>query len=112
MNEPSIGEMKTPVIFKSVTRATNENGVASEALSTVLSAKCRWVGAFGREAEENMRLNLIETATITVRYSALIDVKQRVYEGSDPVPWEIGSIDDVRKRHKWLEIKLKRTVKA
>jgi len=112
MNEPSIGELKTPVVFKSVTRATNENGIASESVQTVLSAKCRWVGSFGKEAEENMRLNLGETATITIRYSALVDVKHRVYEGSDPTPWEIVSIDDMRKRHKWLEIKLKRTVKA
>lgn len=112
MKEPSIGELRTPVAFKSVTRTTNSNGVPSEPLATVLSAKARWVGEFGKEVEQNMRLNLEQTATITIRYSSLVDVKQRVYVGSDPVPWEIGSIDNVRMRNKWLEIKLKRTVKA
>jgi len=39
-------------------------------------------------------------------------VLQRVYRTGDSIPWEIASIDNVEQRNRWMEIKLKRTVKA
>jgi len=57
-----------------------------------------------------MRLNLGELATITMRYSSLIGVRQLVYRGSDV--WEIVSIDNVEQRNRWLEIKVKRVIPA
>jgi len=112
MKDTSIGSLKTPITIKSVTAGTDADGTPTVTETTVLTARCYWQNAFGNEALENLRLNLIETATITMRYSSLVTVLQRVYRTGDSIPWEIASIDNVEQRNRWMEIKLKRTVKA
>lgn len=110
MKDVPIGKLKTTVVFKSVTHGNNVNGVLTESVSTILTARCHWQNAHGTETVENLRLNLGELATISMRYSALVDVKQLVYLGSEV--WEIVSIDNVEERNRWMEIKVKRKVKA
>nr|DAR46642.1 MAG TPA: putative head-tail adaptor [Caudoviricetes sp.] len=59
-----------------------------------------------------MQLELREPATITMRYSPLINEQLLIYKGSDAQPFEVISIDDVEERHVWLEIKVQRKVSA
>jgi len=112
MKDAPIGALKAPITIKSVTSGTDADGTPTLTEATVLTARCFWQNAFGNEAVENLRLNLVETATITMRYSSLVTVRQRVYRTGDSVAWEIASVDNVEQRNRWLEIKLKRTVKA
>jgi len=110
MKEAPIGKLKTSITIKSVTNGTDVNKTPTCSESTVLVAKCLWQNAHGTETVDNMRLNLGELATITMRYSPLVNERQLVYKGSDP--WEIVSIDNVEQRNRWLEIKVKRVIPA
>lgn len=112
MKKAGIGKLLTPITIKSVTPGTDADGTPTAPEATVLTARCFWQNAFGNEAVENLRLNLVETATITMRYSSLVTVRQLVYRTGDSVAWEIASIDNIEQRNRWMEIKLKRTVKA
>lgn len=70
---------------------------------------CKWVNAHGYEVFQTMQLEIREPATITTRYSPkLLDPKLVVYKASDPMPYEIISIDNVEEQNEWLEIKVQR----
>ena len=78
--------------------------------------RCKWVGAFGSDVLENKRVELGQTATVTLRYTALIDQRCRVFHESDAQTdvnaWEIISVNDPEDRHAFLEITLRRKVVA
>lgn len=112
MKKAELGKLKTPITIKSVTIGTDADGTQTTTEATVITGKCFWKNAFGNEAVENLRLNLVETATITMRYSSLVTVRQLVYRTGDSVAWEIASVDNIEQRNRWMELKLKRTVKA
>ena len=110
------GELRTPVYFKKITRTTDSEGYPVEAETNVfgegVSVPVKWINAHGAEAFTAMQLELREPATLTLRYSPLIDETQLVYKGSDTQPYEIVSIDNVEERGTWLEIKVQRKVAA
>lgn len=110
------GELRTPVRFFKVSRNTNDNGYKPESEVNVFggdtSVKVKWVNTHGFEVMTAMQLGLKDPATITMRYSPLINDTLIVYRGSDPKPYEIIDIDDVEERHVWLEIKVQRIVPA
>lgn len=112
MKDAPIGKLKTAITIKSVTSGSDANGTPTAPETTVLTAKCLWQNAHGTETVENLRLNLGELATITMRYSSLVNVQQRIYRGSETTPWEIVSIDNVEQRNRWLEIKVRKMVAA
>ena len=83
-------------------------------------ARCKWINAHGSDAFENHRLQLGQTATLTMRYSSLITPTCVLWKesetGTTDFPllnsWEIVSFDDVEDRHQFLEIVVKRKVVA
>jgi hypothetical protein len=104
------GELRTPVEFKRVKRSTNENGRRIEEYENVFGdgviVNVKWVNAHGYEAVTAMQLGIRELATITARYSPLID------RTGDDVPYEIVDVDNVEQRNRWLEIKVQRKMPA
>ena len=106
------GELRTPVYFKRVLRVTDKNGYPAETEVNVFGeGKCafaKWVNAHGTEAFLAMQMQLREPATVTVRYSPLINEKLLVYKGGDPAPYEVISIDNVEERDEWMEIHVQR----
>ena len=78
--------------------------------------RCKWVGAFGSDVLENKRVELGQTATITMRYTSLIDQRCRVFHENDAQTdvnaWEIISVNDPEDKHAFLEITLRRKVVA
>jgi SPP1 family predicted phage head-tail adaptor len=103
------GELRTPIKFVIVTRTTDSDGYPTETETAILATKCKWVNVHGTEVFTAMQQQLKEPATITVRYSALINQRLLVYKGTDPEPYQVISIDDVEDRHRWLEIKVQRS---
>ena len=103
------GELRTPVEFKRVKRSTNENGRRIEEYENVfgdgVTVNVKWVNAHGYEAVTAMQLGIRELATITARYSPLIDRTLTVFLIGDDVPYEIVDVDNVEQRNRWLEIK-------
>jgi len=113
----SAGEMRTRITVKKPTRTIGTNGFPVETWTAVFSTyvRCKWVSAHGSDVLENNRLDMGQTATITLRYTALIDETCRVWRETDTTDaqaWEIVSINDPEDRHAFLEITLRRAVKA
>jgi len=111
------GELRTAVRFIRIDRKTDSGGFPVESEINVFgennTVMCKWVNAHGTEVWSAMQLKLRDPATLTVRYSPLLDNSTLVvYRGNDPVPYEVISIDNVEQRNEWLEIKVQRRVAA
>jgi len=102
------GELRTPVRFVRIDRIMDSDGYQTETEVDVLRPRVKWVNVHGSEVFAAMQQQLREPATITMRYSPLINQKLIIYKGSDPKPYEVISLDDVEDRHKWLEVKVQR----
>lgn len=68
--------------------------------------RCQWIGAHGTEAWTDDALMGTQQATIRLRYDERISAACRVLLGGEV--WEIVSLDDVRRAHEWMELKLVR----
>ncbi len=112
----SAGDLRTLVYFRRVLKSSDKKGSAHQAeepvftdsTGTEVPVHCKWVNAHGTEVFSAMQLQLREPATLTMRYSPLIDATMLVYEGNDPRPYQIISVDNVEERGKWLELKVQR----
>lgn len=104
------GELRTPIKFIRIDRSKDADGYSVEVEVEVLKTKCKWVNVHGTEVFTAMQQQLREPATITMRYSPLINPKLIVYKGAEP--YEVISIDDIENRHRWLEIKVQRASEA
>jgi hypothetical protein len=110
------GELRTAVVFKRIIRGTNDNGFPVEAEESVFTdddrdipVMCKWQNAHGNEIFSAMQLQLRDPATITTRYSPLLDdVALICYREGDSEPYEVISVDNVEQRNTWLEIKVRR----
>ena len=106
------GELRTPVSFVQTKRDTDGEGYPVVKDINIFgdgaSVLCKWVNAHGSETFSALQLQLREPATITCRYSPLINERLDVYKAGDSIPYEIISIDNVEQRNLWLEIKVQR----
>ena len=113
------GEMNTKITIKKLVRGVDAQGFETKSWEPIFNspAWCKWVNAHGSEVYDNMRLDLKEVATITMRYTPLVDVRCRVWKYPDNVDddqyaYEIISMDHVESSRAFLEIKLRRVVTA
>lgn len=106
------GELRTPVRFICTERGKDADGYPTETEKEVIKTNCKWVNVHGSEVFTAMQQQLREPATITMRYSPLINPKLTIYKDADTDPYEVISINDVEDRHRWLEIKVQRETEA
>ena len=111
------GELRTAVYFIRVESVPDGGGFPVETKTNVFGegvpVMCKWVNAHGTAVFAAMQLQLRDPATITTRYSPLLDdVSLRVYRAGDDEPYEIISIDNVEMRNAWLEIRVQRKLAA
>lgn len=108
------GALRTPIRFIRIDRTEDSDGYPTETEVDVFGAPvmCAWVNVHGNEVFTAMQMQLREPATLTTRYSPLINQKMLIYKGDDPDPYEVISVDDVDERHVWLEIKVQRAGEA
>ena len=112
--------MTTRVYILGLTASVDADGFPAETWGSVfvdskedpVPVWCKWVNAHGTDAYRNMEMDLRDVATLTMRYSPLINQRCRVLHENDPDPFEIISIDNVDDSRAWLEIKVKRLVTA
>lgn len=110
------GELRTLVYFRRVLKGTDSKGSARQREEFVFTdgagqeraVHCKWVNAHGTEVFAAMQLQIREPATLTMRYSPLIEASMLVYKGADPRPYEIVSVNNVEDRGRWLELKVQR----
>lgn len=119
--QANAGELSTRVRFIREAKTINENGFPVHVQQDIFGKPvyCRWVWAHGSEVFEHMRLQLGQVATLTMYASPLVTVDCKVIlvdeqhlVGSDLGAFEIVSIDSVENRGRFMEIKVKRKVKA
>lgn len=113
----SIGEMRTKITVKLPDKGVDADGFATETTSDVFSGKvwCKWVWQHGAEVFENMRLGLGQVATITMPYTDKITPRCKIWRETETAAgdaWEIVSINNVEETRRFLEIKVRRGVKA
>lgn len=107
-----IGELRTWIDVQAPISTVESTGYPRQTWESIWPGPrpCRWINAHGAEAWQNASLDLKEAATITLRYDSRITPECRVVKGGEA--WEIISLDDVRERGHWLELKIKRIVPA
>lgn len=103
------GQLRTPIAIQAYAEHTNANGFTEKGWSEILTAKCLWAGAWGSEFYEAARSNMKEPATITMRYSPLVKIGQRVIHGNED-PYEILGVNNIDGTNMWLELKVARVV--
>jgi hypothetical protein len=106
------GELRTPVKFIRIDRGKDADGYSTEIEVEVIKTYCKWVNIHGGEVFTAMQQQLREPATITMRYSPLVNPKLIIYKGADPDPFEVISINDVEDRHVWIEVNVQRRTGA
>lgn len=110
----SIGEMRTRVTVKRIKSGIDSEGFNTREYESLFDAPvwCKWEWERGTETFENERQRLEERAKLTMRYSDKVGARCIVQRENDSEPWEVVSTIDVEERHRWLEVTLKRSVKA
>lgn len=115
--QASAGELRTRIYIRKTMKSVDGDGVPAEEEKSIFHDPpgwperiyhCKWVNAYGAEALTAMQLQIEEPATLTMRYSPLIQPDHLIYRLGDPIPYEIVSVNDVEDRHCWLEIKVRR----
>lgn len=113
----SAGDLRTRIYIRKTVKHVDGEGVAGMREVSIFTDPpdrpervyhCKWVSAYGVEAVAAMQFQIEEPATLTMRYSPLIQPDQLIYKLGDPVPYEIISVNDVEDRHCWLEVKVHR----
>ena len=81
------GELRTPVYFMKIDRQSDDVGFPKEnevnVFGTGKSVLVKWVNAHGSEVFTAMQLELKEPATLTMRYSSLINEKLVAYKAKE-----------------------------
>lgn len=114
------GEMRTRITVKRLedTDETDKEGNAIMEWVDIFHGKvwCKWVYSHGDEVFEGMRLNLGQLATITMRFTRLVDERCKIWHENDPQDdahaWHVVNINDPEDAHKFLDVELKREVVA
>jgi len=114
------GEMRTRITVQKLTAGIDTDGFRTETWANVLSGtsmiRCKWAGAHGTDVLENKRAELGQTATITLRYTSLIDQRCRVFHEADAQTdanaWTVISVNVPYDKREFLEITLQRAVTA
>lgn len=119
--QANAGELNTRVRFIRQAKTINENGFPVHTEMDVFGEPvwCKWVWAHGSEVFEHMRLQLGQVATLTMYATPLVTVDCKVIledeeqlTGANLGMFDVVSIDSVENRGRFMEIKVKRKVKA
>lgn len=113
----SAGNLRTRIYIRKTVKRVDGEGVGGMREVSIFADPpdqpervyhCKWDNAYSVEAVAAMQLQIEEPATLTMRYSTLIQPDQLIYKLGDPIPYEIISVNDVEDRHCWLEVKVHR----
>ena len=80
-------------------------GAANE--GTPIYRYCKWVGSHSAESISQDMQRGVKSAVITIRYNPDIDRStcRVIYRGDI---YDIDSVDDIRMRHQWMELRISR----
>ena len=110
----SIGEMRTRITIREIRTGIDPEGFNIREYADIFKAPiwCKWEWERTTETFENERLRAEERAKITLRHSDRIHQRCLIWREKESEPWEVVGVNDVEDRHRWMELTLKRSVKA
>ena len=100
------GEMRTKITLQARTVSEDAGGFETPTWSTIATVWSKWINVHGSEAWTAQSVQAEQPATVTIRYKSGIDTTCSVLKGLER--FEIVSIDDIRERHEYLELKVRR----
>ena len=113
-----IGEMRTRVVVRRLKTGIDEDGFKTVAREDVFPGPvwCKWVWAHGAEALENMRTQMTQTATLTMHYTGRITPRCQIWRAGEAddesAAWDVVSVNNVEDRRQYLEVQIRKGVKA
>lgn len=108
------GQMNCPVIIEDY--VLKKEGISKEQVWESISCSeiyAQWIGAHGSEAIIAAQSLAKDRATLRIRYNPKVTTRCRVIKDNDRQnPYNIVSVDDVRNRHQYMELKIERNEKG
>jgi len=111
--------MRTPVYILSPTTTYSPTGTPKTEYHNVFgdgaAVWCKWINAHGNDVIASLQFGHKELATLTLRYTPLLDVTcviRRCDEPDGKPQFSVISVDDVYDKNQWMEITVERLVKA
>ncbi len=100
------GAVRTRITLKSRSTTTDPGGFQVQVLTPVKTVWARWTGVHGQEAWAANSANALRAATVLIRYPRNIVIDETMVVSVDGDDYEIVSMDDVQRRHEYIELKL------
>lgn len=105
----NVGDLRTAVTIQRRVLTTDAGGYQVESWVTVASVWSRWINDHGDEVVTAAAQGAESGAVVLMRWRADVDATCALLKGG--VRWEIvGTPDDIRERHEWLEMRVRRMV--
>lgn len=102
------GDLRTSIKVQKRSVTTDAGGFQTVAWTDVATVWCKWENVHGSEAWQANTIGAEMAATVLIRYEANVDTTCCVLK--DTERYEIVSMDDIRDRHEYIELKVKRMV--
>lgn len=112
------GNMNSKIRVKRLVESVDSEGYPVKEWDDVFSdyVWCYWINAAGAELNQYDSIDVKENATITMRYTNKITVRDRVWLYGDPFDddhaFEIVNVNNAKNSRKFLELKVRRVVEA
>lgn len=104
------GELRTQISLVKRTITTDAGGFQTAGTTSIATVWSKWENVHGSEVWSAAAINAIQPATVLIRYNSQLDETCLVQKGSNL--YEIVSIDDLRDRHEYMELKVRRAVEG
>jgi len=110
------GAMTTKVVFKKQENGFDADGFPVTTWVDIFSSFvwCYWINAAGTELDEYQSTDLKENATLTLRYTDKISVRDRVYvygeEQTEENAWDVIAVNNGKRANKFVEVKVRRVI--
>jgi SPP1 family predicted phage head-tail adaptor len=100
------GDLRTPIALMSTTIVKDAGGAQSPSRTKLADVWAKWTNVHGNEVWASQAVHAIAPATVLIRWRD--DVTAACTVVKDDVEFEIVSIDNVRERNEYLELKVQR----
>lgn len=112
------GNMSSKIRVKRLVESVDNEGYSIKSWEDIFPdyVWCYWINAAGAEVNQYDSIDVKENATITMRYTNKIGVRDRVWLYGDPWDddhaFEIINVNNAKNQRKFLELKVRRVVEA
>ena len=100
------GDMTVRITLQKRSVTTEDGGFKHPEWSDLAEVWSSWVNVHGNEVWAAQSNQAMQAATVLIRYRSDVNLQCAVQKGSQR--YEIVSMDDLREKHEYIELKVKR----